>query len=272
MQMKLLFSTVAISALLFSGWANAEDKKEAEKAPEVAQVQVEEKKAEAVTTDATKSVEDVLKEKLVPLFGAAPDKVETTPVDGVFAVTFGMELIYVSKDGRYFFVNGDLIDGETRVNLTENARSGARKTEMAQAKSAITFKAKGEEKHRIAVFTDVSCPFCVKLHKEVPALNEQGVTVDYYAYPRAGIGSGAYKSMVSAWCAKDKPDAMSKLKDGEVLDSEECENPVAEHFALGRKVGVTGTPAIITSSGMMIPGYRPADQLVQALEDANQGS
>jgi thiol:disulfide interchange protein DsbC len=30
-------------------------------------------------------------------------------------------------------------------------------------------------------------------------------------------------------------------------------------------MGVTGTPAIITSSGLMIPGYRPASDLAAVL-------
>lgn len=276
MQTKLLVSVVALSAALFSTWVVAEEKKEEAAKAEAVKTEVvveakDEKKAEEPAKE--KTTEDTLKDKLIPLFGSAPDKIETTPVKGVYAVSIGMEMIYVSEDGRYFFVNGDLIDGETRMNLTENARSGARKSEMEKAdkETAITFKAKGKERFRIAVFTDVSCPFCVKLHQEVPKLNEEGVTVDYYAYPRAGVDSGAYKSMVNAWCAEDKVDAMSRLKGGENLDVKDCKNPVADHFALGRKVGVTGTPAIITQDGLMIPGYRPAAQLVQALEDA-QGS
>ena len=45
----------------------------------------------------------------------------------------------------------------------------------------------------------------------------------------------------------------------------ECDNPVADHYALGQKVGVTGTPAIITSDGRLLPGYMPAENLAEAL-------
>ena len=212
-----------------------------------------------------------LGEKLKPLFGDVPDAVNPTPVPGVLEVVFGMELIYVSEDGRYFF-SGDMIDGSTRTNLSENARTSARKTEMAKvdASTAISFKAKGDEKHVLSVFTDVTCPFCTKLHKEVDKLNEAGVTVNYYAYPRAGVGSGSYKQMVSIWCSDNQQEALSKAKDGEKLDAKECENPVANQFALGQKVGVTGTPALVTADGQLIPGYRPADQLVKMLDSAKQ--
>ncbi len=211
-----------------------------------------------------------LGEKLRPLFGGLPESINKTPVEGIYEAVFGMELIYVSKDGRYFF-SGDMIDGSTRTNLSETSRTGARKTEMAamDASNTVSFKAKGEEKHVLSVFTDVTCPFCSKLHNEVAALNEQGVTVQYLAYPRAGVGSGSYQQMVNIWCAEDQQDAMTRSKSGERLEDKACDNPVASHFALGQKVGVSGTPALVTEDGTLIPGFRPAEQLVQMLSSAD---
>lgn len=218
----------------------------------------------AADSDADKKA---LGEKLKPLFGDAPDAITETPIEGIYQASFGMELIYVSKDGRYFF-SGDMIDGSTRTNLSEAARTTARKTEMTgnESKGAIVFKAKGDEKHVLSVFTDVTCPYCTKLHKEVTKLNEAGVTVNYLAYPRAGIGSGGYKQMVNIWCAEDQSDALTKAKNGKAADASSCDNPVANHFALGQKVGVSGTPALVTSDGALIPGYRPAEQLVKMLD------
>lgn len=208
-----------------------------------------------------------LGEKLKPLFGGEPDSLTETPMTGIFEAKFGGEIIYVSGDGRYVLA-GDLIDAESRSNLTEESRSADRKklVETIDASKTVEFKAKGDEKHVLYVFTDVDCPFCVKLHREIPKLNEQGVTVRYLAYPRAGVGSPAYKKMVSIWCAEDKKEAMTQVKNGEEIEARECENPVAADFDLGHKLGVNGTPALLTSSGMMIPGFRPADQLVKMLD------
>ena len=77
--------------------------------------------------------------------------------------------------------------------------------------------------------------------------------------------------MVSIWCAEDQQDAMTRSKNGERVDNKDCENPVANHFALGQKVGVNGTPALVTEDGTLIPGYRPADQLVQMLASGGDG-
>jgi len=179
-----------------------------------------------------------------------------------------MELSYVSKDGRYFF-SGDMIDGSTRTNLSENTRSSARMTKFKEldAEKSISFKAKGDEKHVLSVFTDIDCPFCVKMHNEVPKLNELGVTVNYYGYPRAGVGSGSHKKLVNVWCSDDQQQAMTDSKGGKTLDAKECETPIADHFTIGRELGVTGTPALITDTGTLVPGYRPAAQLAKMLDD-----
>jgi thiol:disulfide interchange protein DsbC len=113
----------------------------------------------------------------------------------------------------------------------------------------------------ITVFTDVSCPYCVKLHREVPELNEMGIRVRYVFYPRAGKGSGAYNAMVSVWCAEDQQAALTAAKFGGEVEPATCDNPVDEHLALAREFGLRGTPAIVTDSGRLIPGYAPAKQL-----------
>ena len=37
--------------------------------------------------------------------------------------------------------------------------------------------------HVITVFTDITCPYCLKLHNENKALNDKGITVRYLAFP-----------------------------------------------------------------------------------------
>ena len=44
-----------------------------------------------------------------------------------------------------------------------------------------------------------------------------------------------------------------------------ADNPIAAQYQLGQDMGVSGTPAIVTSSGLMVPGYRPADDLAALL-------
>ncbi|MCW4628583.1 MULTISPECIES: thioredoxin fold domain-containing protein [Marinomonas] len=171
--------------------------------------------------------------------------------------------LHVTQDGKYF-VAGDLyrIDGTKLENVTEKAK--LTKIEALPESQMIVYKAKNEKAH-ITVFTDVDCGYCRMLHKEVPKLNDAGVTVRYLAYPRAGVGSEAYRKMVSIWCSADPEGWLTKVKQGAEIPENKCVNPVADQYKLGNEVGVRGTPSIVLDNGAFLPGYLPAAELVKEL-------
>ncbi|RMF19128.1 MAG: DsbC family protein [Gammaproteobacteria bacterium] len=216
------------------------------------------------------SAEELIRKSLshaVP--GVAISSIEPSPLPGIYMVeTANRQLLYASGDGRYI-LSGDMyqIDGTKIANMTEMRRENYRRELLASISESdmVVFKPEGPVKAVINVFTDVDCGYCRKLHKEVPQLNEMGVQVNYLAYPRAGIGSSSYKKMVSIWCADDPQAAMTIAKQGGVPPEKTCENPVEKEFDLGNRVGVTGTPAILLSSGRLIPGYVPAANLARTL-------
>ena len=208
-----------------------------------------------------------LKNDLVKVFGGHPEQVNEAPVDGFYEVTYGPKIYYVSLDGRYLF-SGELYDLKSRTNLTEKNRAGARLKALSDVdeSSLIVYKAKGEEKHVITVFTDIDCGYCRKLHSGMAQMNELGITVRYMAFPRAGVNSPSYDKAVSVWCAKDRNKAMDAAKSGAVLEMAKCDSPVKEQLALGQTLGVTGTPAIVLQDGTLMPGYMPPQQLAMALD------
>jgi thiol:disulfide interchange protein DsbC len=215
---------------------------------------------------ADEATEAKLKEKLITMFKQAPTSMKESKVPGVYEISYGMEMLYISADGNYFF-NGDMIDLNTRQNISEDTRSSARKAVMDKydMTKTIAYKAK-DEKHVLTVFTDIDCPYCVKIHNEIPKLNENGITVQYMLYPRAGLGSASYKKAVSSWCADNPQETLTKAKNREQIESKTCDNPVAAQYQLGGEIGVTGTPALVTDSGRLIPGYVPAERLIKMLD------
>ena len=86
------------------------------------------------------------------------------------------------------------------------------------------------------------------------------------AFPRAGIGSRSFEKAVTVWCSDDKQAAMTNAKAGQEMEPIQCENPVAEQYQLGMAMGVSGTPALLTPDGQLIPGYVPPAQLRARLE------
>ena len=215
---------------------------------------------------AVEQVEERLMKGLQQVF---PDiditQVNTTPIKNIYEVMIGADVVYMTGDGR-FIIKGDLIDMQERRNLSEDLRAQSRVDLLKKIPESeyIEFASK-DSKDTIYVFTDIDCGYCRKLHRDVPELNENAITVRYLAYPRAGIGSSTCKQMTNIWCSEDRPQALTDAKNGKPVKARDCENPVESHYALGRKIGVRGTPAIFLESGRAVPGYMSPDELLGVL-------
>jgi len=211
---------------------------------------------------------------LAPLKQARPDlnygEPRPSPIAGMYEVSIeNGPSVLVTADGRYF-IAGDVFEVQATgiVNLAEQQRAGERREMLASLDPAemIMFKPTGETKATITVFTDVDCGYCRKLHNEISDLNDFGIEVHYLAYPRAGLGSPSYRKIATAWCADNRQETLTRLKNGESIADNVCEpNPVAAHLAMGGRMGVTGTPALILEDGTLVPGYKPAADLAALL-------
>ena len=208
-------------------------------------------------------VEDKIR-SLVP--NAKTIAVSETPMEGILQVQINSDIVYVSKDGQYL-LQGQIMEIDTRVNITDQAKSGIRQGLLADLNrdEQISFQPE-QSKYDLLVFTDIDCGYCRKLHNQIKEYNEEGIAIHYMAFPRAGVGSESYDKFVSVWCAEDQQTAMTQAKNGDDPEPQKCPNPIADQYELGREVGVTGTPALLTNDGTLIPGYMPPAQLRQRLE------
>ena len=117
------------------------------------------------------------------------------------------------------------------------------------------------------MFTDVECGYCVRLHQQMADYNQLGIAIRYVAFPRAGVGSPVYDTMVSVWCAADRQTAMTHAKAQLPIEEARCDNPVEEHYEAGRAIGVRGTPALVLESGELISGYILPEELAKKLDE-----
>ncbi len=214
-------------------------------------------------------VEDAIAERLTSAVpGLKVQSVRESEAGGLYEVQSNNgDTIYTTADGQYL-LTGDLlkITENGIANVTEEARASQREQAMAAFgdEGVIRFPAENE-KAVINVFTDIDCPYCRKLHDEVPQLNAYGISVNYYAFPRSGPGTPSFQKYVSVWCSEDPRAAMDDAKAGRSVAQASCDNPVLEQYQLGGQVGVTGTPAIVLEDGNMVRGYVPANNLAQGL-------
>lgn len=192
--------------------------------------------------------------------------VSETVMDGILQVQIEGDIVYATEDGRYL-LQGRVIDMDTREDLTELAKAGVRKELLAgiDVSRQIGFEPE-QTTYDLTVFTDIDCGYCRKLHSQIQEYNDQGIAIHYMAFPRAGIGSASYDKFVSVWCADDQQAALTAAKTGAEPEPRQCDNPVAEQYQLGIALGVTGTPAIMTSDGQLIPGYVPPETLRERLD------
>ena len=178
----------------------------------------------------------------------------------------GSEVFYISEDGNYL-INGTIFDIANRQDITEIKKSGLRKDLLADLDEAQRINFYPENMtHRVTVFTDIDCGYCRKLHAEIQGYNDLGIGVSYLFFPRAGLKSASYDKAATVWCSEDQQSAMTMSKAGEELEKKTCDNPVETHYNAGLGAGVTGTPAIITDKGQLMPGYLPPANLKQRLE------
>lgn len=215
------------------------------------------------------NITDLLKSRLGGAVSVS-DPVDT-PAEGIYQTQFGSKIAYLTGNGRYILI-GDMIDLQNNENLTEVARRGVSKEVIDKidvAKLAVYPSSSSETRAVLNVFTDTSCPYCKKMHEEVPALQKAGIEVRYFPYARGGIRGPGYTSLKQVWCGKDKSKSMNIAKEVEsgTLPAADCEQArfVDEAYNLGNKLGVTGTPASFTGDGQRIDGYVPSAKLIPML-------
>jgi thiol:disulfide interchange protein DsbC len=196
------------------------------------------------------------------------EDVRPSPIAGLYEVRSGTDVGYVSTDGR-FYVDGDVFDMASKHNLTEDVRKKGRLALLAGVRDqdAIIFAPKSGAQHTVTVFTDVDCVHCRRMHSEIGELNRLGVRVRYLMFPRGGPGSDSWQKAQSVWCSADRQDALTRAKKGEKIAAGRCESPVAAQYELGRELGITGTPGIVTDSGEYLAGYANAAYLAAYLAD-----
>ena len=216
--------------------------------------------------------EEIIKSKLKNVLPADTviESIEPSSFKGVYKVYYGdLQPIYVSKDGN-FFIFGDMykINGQRIENITDQEKRDVRVQIINKmpVEEFISFKA-NNELHVVTIFTDVDCGYCRKLHNQISEYNDLGISVRYAAFPRSGIGTEAFSKMVGAWCSNNPKKSLTSLKNNKKIDLSICDNqPVSKHYVIGQRIGVTGTPAIFTASGEIIPGYLSPDDLIQKLK------
>lgn len=223
------------------------------------------------TTAAAPIPADVRARVVAKLPGAQPGDVAASPIPGVYEVTMGGLIAYVSGDGKYL-LSGNVYDLDTQVNLTASRRNSARaKALAAVSESNMIVFGPANAKMTVTVFTDIDCGYCRKFHNQIAEMNKAGVRVRYLLYPRTGPGTESWTKSEQVWCATDRREALTRAKKGESIKGKACGDAALKtQYELGSDLGVEGTPAVFTQNGDYIGGYLSPAELVRAIQESSK--
>ncbi|WP_018864772.1 DsbC family protein [Thioalkalivibrio sp. ARh3] len=215
----------------------------------------------------TAAATDAIEERMAQVIPDAEiDSIQETGMEGVFEVRYGTEIFYVSGDGQYL-LQGNLIDLETRDNLTQESLRGVRADMFAAIDDGelVVYSPNGDTRGVLNVFTDPNCPYCRELHQDIPQYLEAGIKVRYLMFPV--LGRDSPQIMDRIWCADDREDAMDRAKVGDKLEDIDgsCDTPQDMHMALGQQLNVRGTPALITEDGQQMSGYQEPEAVIERI-------
>ncbi|NWG30874.1 MAG: DsbC family protein [Rhodocyclaceae bacterium] len=208
-----------------------------------------------------KAVDPVLTELFGP--GIKADAVRKLDKFNLYEIQIGGDLLYTDEKVG-FLINGDVLDVQAKKNLTEERKQKLSQVKFSELPLDLAIKqVKGNGKRVLVTFEDPNCTYCRKLAKELQSVSD--VTIYTFLYPILSPDS-AEKSK-NVWCASDRAKAWNELMlDGKQPASANCSHPIDKVVALGRKLNVRGTPAMIFADGTRIPGYMPAAMLEKALD------
>jgi len=204
-------------------------------------------------------------------------------IDGYVVDVSGSRLLS-NNDGTLIYQLASVFDTATMENLQTVVNYEIMEEPGNSDWFTVPLPADSEKRADIYVFSDPTCGYCRKMHGEKAKYDEYGVQMHIIPYPRQGLteANPGYTQWVEAACSVDGGEAYHQMTTGTYTVSaettEKLNDPVAKAacvakvrsgYALGREVGLRGTPFIIGygSNGerMMTPGYVPIDEIAKQL-------
>ena len=122
---------------------------------------------------------------------------------------------------------------------------------------------RGNGRRLFATFEDPNCIYCKRLAKDVAGMTD--VTIYTFLYPV--LSADSMDKAKAIWCSADREKAWNRwMLNGTVPAPAKCDaGAIDKVVALGKKLGVRGTPTIFLADGERIAGAVPGMVLEMAI-------
>lgn len=194
------------------------------------------------------------------------ERVQASEIPGLYEVMIGRNPAYTDATGRYF-VFGHLFDLQTQRDLTAERLAAQQRVAFADLPLSDAIQTvRGAGERVLAVFSDPDCPYCRRLEDELAKLDN--VTVYTFAYPLESLHPQARDKAVAVWCAPDRARAWAELmQTGKAPPRRSCAHPVERNIALAQRLGIQGTPTLLSADGRLLPGAATSERIEQWLAE-----
>ena len=183
--------------------------------------------------------------------------IQATEMTGLYSANLDNQIIYLDENAQHMFI-GSMVRLKDQKNLTKDLVLKQNSIDWKQLPLKDAIKTvKGNGKQQLAIFSDPNCPYCKKLEAELDKLND--VTIYTFIYQLKAQSITVSKSI---WCDPNQAYAWKNLLQKNAQPKEKtCANPIERNLALGRKLGVEGTPTLIFETGFKMTGVRSAEEI-----------
>lgn len=186
------------------------------------------------------------------------ENIQATEMQGLYSGTLDQKIIYINEDAQHLFV-GSMIRLKDQHNLTKDLALKDQQVDFKKLPLNDAIKTvRGNGKRQLAIFSDPNCPYCKSLEKNLTQLSD--VTIYTFIYP---IKNQSIIPSKQVWCSSNPTYAWKNLIQHAISPSAaaNCETPIERNLALGKKLGLHGTPAIIFSNGTKVMGAYSAKEI-----------
>ncbi|MGZ9075371.1 MAG: DsbC family protein, partial [Burkholderiaceae bacterium] len=121
----------------------------------------------------------------------------------------------------------------------------------------------------LVTFEDPNCGYCKRLWQNMAEL--KNVTIYTFLYPI--LSPDSMEKSKAIWCSKDRAaswDEYMVQNKTTPASSADCKNPLEQNVALGRDLGINGTPTIVFADGTRSAGAMPVVAIEQRLAAAKK--
>lgn len=206
-----------------------------------------------------------IKKAMEAKLGTKVESVTKSGYLGLYEIYADGSILYTDEKMTAFIAGGQLIDGKTMRNLTE---------ERMRKLTAIKFtdlpfdraikQVRGDGKRVLATFEDPNCGYCKRLAKDLQKLDN--VTVYTFLYPI--LSEDSIRKSKQIWCSADRAKAWNDwmIEGRAPAGKDDCDtSAVAKNQDFGRRLSISGTPTMFFADGERVPGAIPLAKIEQKL-------